>query len=426
MFKWVLGTKSNKDKTRANVKADRPTYEDAKRIARDGDVQARRALAAHEDLEPEFLYYFASDSAAEVRRAVAENPGTPLQADVILADDVDEEVRCDLARKIGRLVPKLTPEENKALTEMALDVVRRLARDDLPRVRATLAEEIKLADNMPKALIRRLADDVEDIVSAPVLEYSPLLTDEDLLEILTSGPRGRRLVALARRRELADKVSRAIAGTRDVDAVVALLKNATATIGEETIADIADIAETIPEWHEPLADREQLPIRIVLRIANFVNSALVDVLLERNRHLDLQHIEEIKATVRRRIARGDFAQDEDAWEPAEDRARRLHEHGELTEEILRQALSVRDIAFIRHSLVFMSGLPQDVVQKILNTRSAKGVVALSWKARLSMDLCEILQQKIARIEPRAMLHAKPDGSYPLTDGDIEWYLDFYL
>ncbi len=417
---WVLGKKSGKSKSKEAT----PSYEEAKRIAQSGDIEARRSLAAHEDLEPEFLYYFASDDAPEVRRAVAENTGTPLQADMLLAQDADEDVRFELARKIGRLMPNLTPEENQTLTELALQVVNVLAEDGLPRVRATVSEEIKHADNLPPILIHRLARDVEEIVAAPVLEYSPLLNDEDLLDIITSGARGQHLVAVARRRELAARVSEALTDTRQVDAVMELLRNVTAEVSEKALDQIAEVAESEPELHQPLVDRENLPSRVILRIAGFVSSALLDALIDRNRHMETEFIDELKSTMRERIAKGDLAdRGEDVpWQSAEDRVRALHEAGRLGEPEVRNALDKGESAFVRHALARLAGVDMATVQKMLNTKNAKAVVALAWKADLSAELAEALQIKIARIQPRSVLSPKPDGGFPLSQSDIEWYL----
>ena len=218
MLNWVFGSKSKKRRKKPGI-GNKPSYEKAREIASSGSVNERQKLAAHEDLEPEILYYFATDDAPEVRREVAENRGTPLQADIILSTDTDEEVRCELAMKIGRLVPELNLKESEQLTEMALEVLEVLANDELPRVRAIIAEELKSASNVPKGIIRHLAEDLEDIVSVPILEYSPLLNEADLLEIVARGMKGRALVAVARRRKVAEPVVDAVVAKKDKNAV---------------------------------------------------------------------------------------------------------------------------------------------------------------------------------------------------------------
>ena len=88
------------------------TYDQEKDLAKDDDVELRADLASREDARPEILYFLAEDKSVKVRRQVARNTATPRQADKILARDVDDEVRMDLARKIGRLIPGLSQRES--------------------------------------------------------------------------------------------------------------------------------------------------------------------------------------------------------------------------------------------------------------------------------------------------------------------------
>ena len=420
---WVFGNKNQKKRPQAKA---RPAYEDAKKIAAKGSVTARTELAAHEDLEPEFLYYLATDEAPEVRRQVAENTGTPLQADVILARDIDEEVRVELAHKIGRLVPNLSPTENARLTKFVLEIVDVLAADSLPRVRATLAEEIKLATTVSPQVIKKLARDIEEIVAAPILEYSPLLSDQDLLAIVKDGLTGGGLAALARRRALSTPVAEAVAKTRDVGAVKTLLENSTAKIGDATLDLIAVEAEGHREWHVPMAGRDSLPIRVIRRIATFVSAALVEKLIERN-PLPAEVVNEVRMAVRKRIDSGELAATGTEAEPegAEARAKRMFAEGTLNEQAIAAAIEEGDRAFVRYGLVHLSGLPSPTVQKLLSTGGAKGITVLAWKSQLSMQMAENLQRNLGRVQARFMVRATREGKYPMSESDIEWYLGFY-
>ena len=60
MLDWVLGRKKGNKKPKAGQKKT-PSYDEAKRVAAKGDAKARAELASHEDLAPEFLYFFATE-----------------------------------------------------------------------------------------------------------------------------------------------------------------------------------------------------------------------------------------------------------------------------------------------------------------------------------------------------------------------------
>jgi uncharacterized protein (DUF2336 family) len=53
-----------------------------------------------------------------------------------------------------------------------------------------LSEALKDIANAPSDVVKQLAMDPEIDVTGPILEFSPILTDEDLLEIIHAGPAG--------------------------------------------------------------------------------------------------------------------------------------------------------------------------------------------------------------------------------------------
>ncbi len=356
---------------------------------------------------------------------IANNDGTPLQADLILAKDADDDVRSELARKVSRLVPSFTDAETDRLTAMAIEILEILAEDNLPRVRAIMAEELKHSDNIPNHIVQRLARDIEEIVSAPILEYSPLLSEQDLLDIIGGGIEGGALIALARRHDLAEQVADAVFAIRQGGAVTALLDNQSAMITEKTLDMIADEAASIEEWHQPLVDRDSLPVRTLRRIASFVSAALVDQLIERNSHLENDFLDELRQNVRKRIDTGDLADGEDDWQPAEERAKEMHAAGALDEKSLAAAIASGDNAFVRHALVLMSELPAEMVSEMLNASSGKAVTALAWKAGLSMRTAMALQSGIGRVQPKSMVNARDGTDYPMPEEDLRWYIEFF-
>ena len=73
----------------------------------------------------------------------------------------------------------------------------------------------------------------------------------------------------------------------------------------------------------------------------------------------------------------------------------------------------------------MADLPPEVVAKMLGSGSGKAVTSLCWKARMSMRMAVSLQRKVAHIRPSSMLHPRSGNQFPLTEGDMEWQIEFY-
>lgn len=424
MLDWVLGRRRSR---KGGPAREKPSYEESKRIAQHGDAKARADLASHEDLEPEFLYLFATDEDVAVRRAVAENDGTPLQADLILARDVDRQVREELAYKIGRLVPTLTPDESEKLAEMAFQVLEILAQDQLPAIRAIVADEIKHLDNVPRRIVDRLARDVEDTVAGPILEYSPLLNDEQLLQIVASGLRGGALEALARRRGLSAELSQVIVERNEDPATAELLRNQTAEISQKLMDEIAIDAEHRPELHLPLVDRGSLSTATIRRIATFVSAALLERLISVN-GISESVAKEIRLAVRERIEAAGGGHDDAPIEVAGDgpaRAEKLHKAGKLDDYAMLDAIDDGDIGFLRRAFELLSGLKPNQVSKMLKSESAKGLCALTWKAGLGADIAVSLQRRIGKLPAKSMIHEAPGGGYQMGEEELKWYVDYF-
>lgn len=405
------------------------SYEEARELAGHKDAAMRAELAERPDLKPEILYFLAEDACPEVRRRVAANAQTPPQADLLLAGDDDDRVRTDLAGKIARLAPGLTAREQDRLRRTTYEALEVLARDQMPKVREILSEALKDVANAPPEVIGRLARDVEIAVAAPVLQFSPVLTDEDLLEIIATGPIPGALSAISKRSVVNVKVADAIAATDDVDAIAVLLANKSAQIREETLDRLVDRATDIEAWHQPLTERPHLPAKAATKLARFVAANLLRRLAERN-DLDPGAAVAVAAAVRKRLdeleatgpakAEARKGADENA---ALMRAMQLQSQGKLDESTIDTALAGGDLAFVTAALAVLAGLPVAVVTKTAQTQSAKGIVAITWKANLSMGLCLQLQTKLLRLPAPRLLHPR-EGGFPLTGEEMVWQLEF--
>lgn len=407
-----------KEALAAAARRPAPSYTDQKRLLQDTNPHVRTALARRQDARPEVLYYLAGDSETAVRQAVAANPATPVQADDLLSHDVDDDVRCDLALKIARIVPNMAEDEQEKVRELTFDILERLAEDQLPRVRAILAEELKHTLRAPRHVIRRLAMDVEAIVAAPILEFSPLLSDDDLREIIAAGCAAGALSAIARRRDLSEEVCDDVVATFDVPAVATLLTNKDARIREATLDAIAENAAEVEAWHQPLVMRPELSIRAVRRIAGFVATALVEILAQR-RDLDDDTARRLRRVVQARLSESTG----ELQEREEHQVHHLDHRNMLDDEAVADAIEANRRDFVIEALALRSGYQKPVIERLLRTHNAKVVTALAWKADLSMRTAMRLQSNIVHIPPMKMLNARNGTDFPLTNEEMAWQLD---
>ncbi|MBX2830617.1 MAG: DUF2336 domain-containing protein [Rhodospirillales bacterium] len=442
------------------------TYDEAKEMAGSPDADVRGKLAQRHDTRPEILYFLASDNDSSVRRHIAANEATPVQADVLLTDDTDDSVRGSLAEKIAHLSAGLTPNETDKLRRMTYEALDKLARDQAVHVRQVISETLKDIAEAPQPIIQQLARDAESVVCGPVLQYSPVLSEDDLLEIIDGASGRGALSFVSRRRDVGEKLADAIAASSDKDAISHLLGNKSAQIREETLDQLIDRAPDYPEWHEPLVERPKLPPTAAGKLARFVAENLISV-LERRKDLKKDQLEAVREVVQRRIASGEFEKrdeaaadpksqkgkkadtsakadkgaktdaassgktaaaedgEEEEGEPAYEKALALHAKKKLTDKEVAKALAANDVKFARAALSVLAGIPPEAVTKVLNTHSAKGVVSLAWKAGLPADLAVKIQVKLGHVPPSQTLNPRNGNNYPLSEDDMNWQLEFF-
>jgi uncharacterized protein (DUF2336 family) len=392
-------------------------------ILEEREKSAHQELATRTDAGPDVLLYLATKGAAVIRRAVAANMGTPAQANRLLADDADDEVRVELARKIGRLMPDLNKEESEKLRALTIETLEKLANDQLPRVRAILAEEIKSLDCVPKKIIRRLAVDLEMIVAAPILEYSPLLSDADLMEVIATAKASEALTAIAKRKFLSANVADAIVTSLDVPAVAALLANPDAKVRAEALDDIIARGEKIRSWHQPLVMRADLSQRAIRRIASFVGAALIEMLGQHHK-IDSETRDYLNHQLRHRIETGEDAHRSEE-EHATSEVEAARRKGKLDDGFVDAAAEAGKREVVTLALAVLANVPPDTVRKILQFKSAKPITALVWKAKLSMRVAFRIQRFVMKLPASELLPARDGVRFPLNDDEMRWHLSYF-
>lgn len=411
---------------------DKATYQEAKELAQSTDTTVRAELAARTDLPPELLYFLAGDQSADVRRAVAANDSAPRQTDLILAQDKDADVRGDLASKIAKVAPGLSNEETNKIKAQTYEALETLAQDQMVVVRAALSEALKDVVDAPHDVIRTLAGDLAIEVSGPVLEYSPVLTESDLIEIIDARPESAAVAAVARRTDVTENLADAIIGTDDMEGIADLLGNDSAQIREEALDDLIQRSQDVELWQAPLVARPKLPDGAAQRMAGFIARNLVDQLRQRT-DLDSSAIDAVSNVLNDRFGSDSPSVDNAVSagfdflkvEPPVATAERLQKAGKLSNDVIVKALRAGDHSFVFAALIVRSGVSTPVATRIFMERNPQAIVALIAKSELPASIIVTTQQQMGRIAPSEIVHPESDGSMPLSKDEIDWQLEFF-
>ena len=410
-------------KPAAAVPAQELSREQILKVLEDRAQHAQAELAGRTDAGDDVLGFLAEHGAVATRRAVAANPAAPAPANLRLADDADDEVRAELAHKIARLMPDLPSDERSTLRALTIKTLERLARDQETRVRAILAEGIKSLTCVPKHVIDVLAHDVETVVAGPILEYSPLLSDADLMEIIASARADAALEPIARRKPLSAAVADAIVGSLDIPAVAALLTNPNAVIRDATLDRIIEQARQVSVLQAPLTLRSDLSARAIRRIAGFVGADLIEQLSLR-RGLDRETQAELKRELKARL---DQAADNDnsGRDKAAAEIDAARKKGALGETFVEQAAEGGRGETVTLALAELARVPLPVVRRILKAGSARPITALVWRAGLSMRISFRIQTSVMHLPSNELLPARGGVGFPLSDDEMRWHLAYF-
>ncbi len=386
------------------------------------DLHTRVKLAANAATPSEVLAFLVRDNDVPVRAALALNPSLPSAANMRLAHDGDERVRLLLARKIAAALPGLSEVEGEEIRERTLQVLSALIRDEAVRIRAAIAGVAAELPNIPRRVALHLAADAEVCVSEPMLRLSPLLSAQDLLELLATPPHCETTRAIACRANLPEAVSDAIAATVDSAAIRSLLINRSAAIRESTLDALVARSGDEPTWHAPLVARPRLADHAARALSEIVTGQLLKDLAARTDlgPAVLATIQDRLALQLTKVAPVPSRPEDDALLEA---GRKLDASGKLSEDLLLACLRGGELRKASAFLAVAAGVPLEAVDRAASLRNAKALVSLVWKAGFSMRVAAPVQTSLGQVSPRAVLGGVGEN-YPLTVDEMTWQLDF--
>jgi uncharacterized protein (DUF2336 family) len=418
----------------------RLSYERARDIAAHAEPADREVLALRTDVPPEVLYFLASDDDIAVRRAVAANCATPALGNLVLAGDANAEIRRTLAEKISGIGRYHGIGEQQRRARAIADLtVEKLAGDRESDIRIVMSEILKDDPDATPSVIRALAFDEEADAALPVLEYSPLLTPEDLLELIAkvnaTSPSDGRLSAIARRPVLDDRLAEALVASHAVPAITHLLGKANAGVQEKTLDTLVDHAAAEPGWEEPPAFRRDIGEETVQDLVERVTDQ-IGALFPAEQELPAGTRSTVQAMVRKRLekrpdrirgvaAAGFASADQGGFAPALEKAEALEANGQLDEATLRVLLLTDNDEELIAALSVLSDLTMRTVLHIVAAQSARAMCALAWKAGLSAEFAQELQLRLASVAIDAAIAPAPGGGYLLDAEEMLWQLSMF-
>jgi uncharacterized protein (DUF2336 family) len=283
--------------------------------------------------------------------------------------------RAEATRSLARawLISDLS-EEDRAAAEGALLM---MLDDASPLVRQAMAEVFARSPEAPAAIVQALSLD-QASVALPVLEYSPLLIDADLVDIVATGDCAMQC-AIARRVNLPISVGAAIAEVGTPSAALELIENAYAELAVFSWDRIVERHGHLAAIRESMLVLEDLPAATRVALVAKLSDTLAQFVVARN-WLSADRADRIAGEARDRSTVNIAARSR--GDDMRGLVRHLRASGQLTAGLILRALLSGNLELFDHALSELSDMPAARVSALLHEHGDASLHALLKRAGL--------------------------------------------
>lgn len=306
------------------------------------------------------------------------------QADVdLLITEGSAEARVNVLDKISSHYANKSFHEREFM--FAEQIFRLLMKDTEIKVRQALAQRVKNNPDIPRDIVLHLAKDVEQ-VAMPVLEMSQVLSDADLIQIIDNSRGIGKLIAIAKRARVSDRVSHALVETHYPQVVKSLLDNSEANISDQDYAKILEDFSHEEVITHTLAGREQLPFHIVEKLIHHVSENLA-AQLEEKYQIDFDAVRPAASEqITLEMVPYDASDEEIATIVAQ-----MLKHDRLSPSIILSSLCRGHIRFFETALAHLANLPLANARKLVRDRGPLGFQAIYHKTGLPESMFQAVR-----------------------------------
>ena len=294
------------------------------------------------------------------------------------------EVRANAVQKIGRNIR--SADMTDAERAFATKLMDRICLDVSALVRRALAITLQSSQNLPRHIALTLIEDI-DSIAVPILASSPVLTDDDLLQVLKSKGADK-VRAIAQRKTLSLHISKAIVSFGDGVATARLAANDGAMISPETAEVIADIYVDDDLIREAALSRHDMPPSVITKLIQR-STDKIDVTLKTYPGLTDKRATQISRDTRERAQSYVIGE---GWpeDRLRDYARALDKSGKLTPRLILRSAGRGDLRFVTVALSILAGQSIEKTRLMVLSSTGLGAKAVALRARFSVPQIEML------------------------------------
>ncbi len=254
---------------------------------------------------------------------------------------------------------------------LALDIMRTMAADAETIVRQAVATSLRHSEHLPRDVAVALAND-DVTVAQPILESSPVLTDEDLMGVLAEG-NGTKQVAVAKRPEVSAALAAAVIDTGNAAAVTTLVGNEGAALNEDLFQRTIERYSRFETVKAAMVHRSELPVTISERLVALVSDRLKVVLASRH-DLPADMAADILLDARERATVGLLTKG--SSEDTQALVSQLHARGRLSPSLVLRGLCLGDVRFCEDAMAEIAGISAEKAAMLIHDGGPLGLKAI--------------------------------------------------
>ncbi len=323
------------------------------------------------------------------------------QKDVdLLLNNPSVDVRSSTARKVSEQyqLKSLTQKEK----QIAEDIFRLITNDVEIQVREELAESLKTCTFLPYDIVQKIIFDVA-AVAVPMIQYSEVISDEDLITILQTKDEEKQC-AVAKRHRISPMVCDHLIEESDKTPVIILIGNQGADISEYSYNKLLDKFEACDEIHEPILMRAKVPVAILEKVITKVSDELRKQLLTRH-DLPVNVITTLVTQTREKAILN--LSETSTEEDVRTLVIHLHNVDRLTPNLILRSVCVGDMKFFEYALAIKAGIPIRNARILIYDSGPLGLERLYEEAELPPEMFPAVRLAVRTF--REMLEETEDG-----------------
>ncbi|MGI9380169.1 MAG: DUF2336 domain-containing protein [Methyloligellaceae bacterium] len=297
-----------------------------------------------------------------------------LEALIDLAKEPSSEKRRSLLRGITDSFVQNGNELSVEQSHSYAEIMKQLSADMESEIRGELALKLAPLGYSPHSIIQALAQD-EIQVARPILEQSPVLTEDDLAEICKAHSQ-EHLRAVTKRPEVSSRLSGIIVSRGDDQTVHSLLENERVELNTETMARIAVRARKAKLLQDPLIERKDISKDVLVGLYSSVAKELKDKILKAYKEFDAENVEPAIDQLTDNLSQAKAYSIEDHIED-------LHRAGRLTEAQLLKFVEERKLMEFLAAFAKMMNIDIATAQLVMDDQSGKSLVVVCKSKNIS-------------------------------------------